>query len=115
MTSGSWLQLRQIAQEGVSTSGKITRLTPELHNTANYQFWAGGRLFTGNTRIEEGTAVGESVTVYYLANNPDQNCLHPVDLAQEMFVSTMVMAALTLILPVAVFFEYRRRGNASPR
>jgi hypothetical protein len=32
-----------------------------------------------------------------------------------MFVSTMVMAALTLILPVAVFFEYRRRGNASPR
>ncbi len=100
-------------REGTSTSGRITQLTPEHHNTANYEFWAGSRLFTGTTRIEEGTTVGESVTVYYLANDPALNCLHPADLAQEMFISTIVVAALTLILPLGVFFEFRRRGSVS--
>ena len=112
-TAKSWLHFREIALKGVSSSGTITQLTPGIHNTAKYQFTVADRLYTGSTRIEQGTTVGESVAVHYLVNDPVQNSLHPVDLAQEMFISTIAMLMLTFILPIGVFFEYRRRSRLS--
>jgi len=103
----NWSRFSEVAQKGKTANGKIIELTPQIHNTAKYQFMANGRILTGSTRIEEDTAVGEPVTVYYFANDPDHNCVDPLSHAHEMFVSAIVMAVLTLVLPVAVFFGYR--------
>ena len=59
-----------LSRRGVHTQGRVTALTPENHSTVRYRFEADGTAYEGSWQSPSVVAVGDSIPVTYLPDQP---------------------------------------------
>jgi hypothetical protein len=66
----------EIASRQATAVGQIVAHEPDNHNRYGYKFRIDGREYTGwETPAKAEPKMGQSVTIYYDASNPDENAL----------------------------------------
>ena len=75
--------------------GQITKHEPANHNSYVYVFSVDGRSFVGReSPVKNELSIGQQVSVYYDAQNPNRNSLKDLDdVAMERFGPTPVLFA----------------------
>lgn len=92
----------RLAHGGVATSGTITAIEPQNHETVHYLYSVDGKSYAGEGAVESLTALRQ-VTVFYLPSRPDTSCLgSPQDLLdnEETFVLMVSLSSPTIVMAV---------------
>jgi len=108
-----WHEYYHLAQNGVSTQGKIIAKEPRNHQRLHYSFTVNGQDFTGTGHGLQGgipsfeaIQVGDRVLVFYDASNPHVSRLG--DPKKEVASAKRSILFVSLIFPTLILLAFLR-------
>jgi hypothetical protein len=105
-----WVRQYRLVKKATQTQGVVASREPENHNLAHYEFEANGKRYSGAD--QGGGAVGHTVTVFYLPDDPTFSMLkNPGDDLGFMIVAPLLLSTLAGFVVRARAGTQRDRGS----
>jgi hypothetical protein len=107
-----------LSRAGQKVEGAVVQPDCSNHNTFSYRFEANGRHFDGRghggiAKPCSSLVAGDSVQIYYLANDPKVNASgNPDALLRNEIIAVGLAATLVPAFAIASLVRFRRRLNA---
>lgn len=87
-----WVRQYRLLKEATQAQGIVTSREPENHNLAHYEFEANRQRYSGTG---QGGAVGQTVTVFYLPDDPTFSMLkNPGDDLAFMIIAPLLLSTI---------------------
>ncbi len=91
----AWKRHYHLWRDAMRAEAVVTAVEPDNHNSVQYEFQAAGRRFRSSAQGVSGVAVGDRLTVSYLAGEPEFSLFRTPgqDLA-FMIIGPMILSVL---------------------